>query len=114
MRKVLWAICGILAFITLNGCTQRLLDYTALTSKNIDVSAVKRGERYSGEDCAFNLLFIPFGIPNWKTAMDEALEKGKGDVLLDVVLVSKTWWFIVGQNCVEITGTVSQTASYRR
>jgi len=115
---ILWAACGVVLTVLLYGCTQRLMDYTALTSKNIDVSGIKQGERYSGEDCVYNaglpFLYVTFGWPSWKTAIDEALEKGKGDVMVDAVLTVKRWNFIAGQDCLIVTGTVSQTASYKR
>lgn len=99
------------------GCTTRLGDFTVISTKNVDVSGVKPGDRFSGEDCV-SMLFgmIPMGEINWKNAMDQALERGKGDVMVDVVLTAKGWAipYIWGQQCMEIAGTVSQTASYRR
>ncbi|MGI0015957.1 MAG: hypothetical protein ACREBU_21260, partial [Nitrososphaera sp.] len=60
--------------------------------------------------------YIPLGDVNWKNAMDQALERGKGDVMVDIVLTRKGWAipYIYGQECILIEGTVSQTASYRR
>lgn len=103
--------------LILEGCTTRLGDFTVLSTKNVDVSGLKPGDRFAGEDCV-NILFgmIPLGDVNWKNAMDQALERGKGDVMVDIVLTQKGWVipFIWGQQCIEIAGTVSQTASYRR
>ena len=101
----------------LTGCTTRLGDFTVLSTKNVDVSGVKPGDRYSGEDC-INLLFgmIPLGQVNWKNAMDQALERGKGDMMVDVVMTAKGWAipYIWGRSCMEFAGTISQTASYKR
>lgn len=103
------------ALVTMLGCTIRLGDFTVLSTKNVDVSAVKPGDRFSGEDCANTVLVFPLGDPNWKTAMDQALEKGKGDILIDSVVTFKYWTAILfGQRCVIIDGTVSRTASYHR
>jgi hypothetical protein len=100
------------------GCSTRLGDFTVLSTKNVDVSGVKPGDRFSGEDCVSILLypFIPLGTVDWKNAMDQALERGKGDIMIDTVLTLKSWAYpyIYGQNCILVEGTVSQTASYRR
>ena len=46
--------------------------------------------------------------------MDQGLERGKGDVMVDVVLTQTGWSiFLVGQNCVVIEGTVSQSSAYK-
>lgn len=100
----------------LTGCTTRLGDFTVVSSKNVDVSGLKPGDRQTGEDCV-NLLFgmIPIGEVDWKNAMDQALERGKGDVMVDAVLTAKAWVipYIFGQTCMEITGTIAQSASYK-
>ena len=101
--------------LVLDGCSLRLGDFTVLSTKNVDVSGVKQGDRYSGENCINTVLGIPLGEVNWKAAMDQALEKGKGDVMIDAVVTSKFWSLIVfGQTCVIMEGTVSKTASYNR
>ena len=101
--------------LVLDGCSLRLGDFTVLSTKNVDVSGVKQGDRYSGENCMNTVLFFPLGEINWKSAMDQALEKGKGDVMIDAVVTSKYWNALVyGQYCVVIEGTVSRTATYGR
>ncbi len=105
--------CALLLLLPLTqACSVRVIDYTAMTSKNIDVSGLKPVGRYSGEDCRWNVLGIPIGIPTWKEGVDEALEKGRGDVLLDAVFTNKWWMFFIGQSCVEVTGTVARSPSY--
>jgi len=105
------------SLILVQACTTRLGDFTVLSTKNVDVSGLKPGDRYSGEDCV-NLLFamIPLGTVNWKNAMDQGLERGKGDVMVDIVLTQTSWAipYIFGQQCIVIEGTVSQTSSYKR
>lgn len=109
------AVCT--SVLILCGCTTRLGDFTVLSTKNVDVSGLRSGDRYAGEDC-INMLFgmIPMGDVNWKNAMDQALERGKGDVMVDLVLTQKGWAipYIWGQQCIEIAGTVSQSAAYKR
>lgn len=101
--------------ISLMSCTQRLLDFTAITTKNVDISGLTHGSRITAEDCVPMVLFFPLGLPNWKTAMDSVLEQGQGDVLVDVVATSKGSWFILGgESCVVISGTVARSPSYKR
>lgn len=89
-----------------------------ISTKNVDVSGLKPGDRFAGEDCIWIILppYIPLGTPNWKSAMDQALEKGKGDVMVDIVVSNWAWAIplIVGQQCVLMEGTVSQTSHYKR
>lgn len=116
-RVILGLVFGA-SLILVQACTTRLGDFTVLSTKNVDVSGLKPGDRYSGEDCV-NLLFAPFiplGTVNWKNAMDQALERGKGDVMVDIVFTLKEWFipYIFGQRCIVIEGTVSQTSSYKQ
>lgn len=117
-NRMFSAIMLCAGLLILAGCSTRLGDFTLLSTKNVDVSGVKHGDRFSGEDCVSIILwpYIPLGTVDWKNAMDQALERGKGDIMVDVVLTAKNWAipFIFGQNCILIEGTVSQTASYKR
>ena len=110
------AVLLCVGMIIFAGCTTRLGDFTVLSTKNVDVSGLTPGDRFSGEHCV-NYLFsmIPLGEVNWKNAMDQGLERGKGDVMVDIVLTQTMWTipYIWGQQCIVIEGTVSQGASYR-
>ncbi len=114
-NRIMLQLVFCFAIFAMAGCTTRLGDFTVLSTKNVDVSGVKQGDRYSGEDCINTVLGIPLGEPNWKNAMDQALQKGKGDILIDTVLTVKGWSLILfGQSCIIIEGNVSRTASYSR
>ena len=103
------------SLLVLDACSTRLGDFTVLSTKNVDVSGVKQGDRFTGEHCINTVLGFPLGEVNWKTAMDQALEKGKGDLMVDAVVSSKAWSVIVfGEMCIVMEGTVSRTASYSR
>ena len=92
----------IIAVLVLSfGCTQRLLDFTVVSSKNVDMSksnTFERGKsRVEGKDIAYIILFIPTGVPNMKEAIDKALEKVPGAVaLVDGVVSSKVVYFLLG------------------
>ena len=96
----------------LSGCSVRVADLTMVSTKNIDLSNTqldaRKGQRQTGEDCRFNLLgLIPFGLPNMEEAVDKALEKGKGNVMVDEVTEYKNIWVILGFiSCINVEGTV--------
>ena len=95
-----------------NGCSIRTADLTLVSTKNIDLSDTrldaKLGKRQTAEDCVFSILgLIPLGVPNMKTAVDKALEAGKGNVMIDEVTWIEGYYFIlVGESCIKVEGTV--------
>lgn len=100
------------AVVLLSGCTQRYIDFTTISSKNMDMSRgaeFERGtQRVVGEDKAHIIVFIPTGQPNAKEALDKAIESTPGAVaLLDGVITHKFWWipYIYGQSSIEVEGT---------
>ncbi|MBN1383706.1 MAG: hypothetical protein JW983_02330 [Elusimicrobia bacterium] len=108
MKKV--AVLVLAAFcISLVGCTTRLIDFTAISSKNCDIPG-ERGARVTGKHMIPMILGIPLGQPNIKEACDQAIEKGNGDCLVDGVLYSNFWTILVfGQMGYKIEGTVVNT-----
>jgi hypothetical protein len=97
--------------LALTGCTQRFVDYTLLSTKNVDLSKAgtfKRGaNRVTGEDSQIIIIFIPTsGTPHLKTAVDKAIESVPGAVaLVDGVVSHRGWWFIVGESAIMVEGT---------
>jgi hypothetical protein len=98
--------------MSLGGCSVRVGDFTVGSSKNIGQLSQK-GDSVEGEDCSSNILgIIPVGgatVPNFKTAMDRALERAKGDVIADVVLwESSVVALIFNQHCYKVEGKVAR------
>ena len=113
MKKVKFSIV-LLVFIGLflSSCSHRILDFTVVSSKNIDLSHAasfeRGGVRQSGVDKVHIIIFVPTGTINLKEALDVAIEKTPGCVaLVDGVIRSKYWWipFIYGQSSYTIEGT---------
>jgi len=77
----------------------------------IDIDTLPQTRSVIGKDEVFIFLFfpIPFRTPHLENAVDDALEKGGGDLLIDSVIYSKMWWFFIGQQAIEIKGTVVKT-----
>lgn len=85
-------------FLAVAGCSQRLVDFTIISSKNIDLSqaaAFQRGQsRVEGEDVKHIIIFIPTGIPNAKEALDRAIESMPGAIALVDGVITRRWWYI--------------------
>jgi len=110
IRILFFIIVAIVFNIT--GCTHRFSDLTLVSTKNIDLNAskldVRQGKRYKGSDCAFFFLgFIPFGIPSLQDAIDDALQKGGGNIMVDEVTWNRFAYFVIGSlACFDVEGTV--------
>jgi hypothetical protein len=104
-------LAAVIAGLALSGCTNRFVDYTLLSTKNVDLSKAgtfKRGaNRVTGEDGRYIIIFIPTGgAPHLKTAVDRAIESVPGAVgLVDGVVSSRNWWFIIGESAIVVEGT---------
>ena len=93
------------------GCSFRVADLTLVSTKNIDLSHarldMREGRRFKGEDCKF---VFSFALPNLEDAIDDALEKGGGNIMVDQVTYQKSRLFFA---CIEVEGTVLNTAAGR-
>ncbi|HZL10904.1 MAG TPA: hypothetical protein VFC65_12985 [Prolixibacteraceae bacterium] len=95
-----------------SSCSYRVLDFTLISTKNVDLSrgaSFERGKtRVEGKDMVHLIIYIPLGRPNLKEAVDRAVESIPGCIaLLDGVVYSKFWWipFLYGQQSITIEGT---------
>jgi hypothetical protein len=98
--------------LSLVGCTTRIVDYTLLSTKNVDLSKAgtfKRGpNRVTGIDSQMLILLIPNrGPANLKAAVDDAIESVPGAVaLVDGVVYGRNWnAIVVGENAIIAEGT---------
>ncbi|MEI6708959.1 MAG: hypothetical protein WCK96_17690 [Methylococcales bacterium] len=113
-NKPLCLLVVVTAFL-LNGCSHRVADFSIVSTKNIDLTQVAKldpsaAKRYSGEDCSFFLLNqYPFfnKIPNLELAVDKALKKGNGNVMVDEISVESDVWVLLGNiKCIQAEGAV--------
>lgn len=117
MKRRWHSVAGLFALaalLTSSGCMSRVGDMTMLSTRNVsldrlDIDKLPQKTGITGRDSTFMFLFIPFGQPHLKNAVDDALNKGGGDLMTDVVVSRGAWWFIVGQDIVEVKGTVVKT-----
>lgn len=110
MKKSL--LLGTAGAILLTGCTQRITDFTIISTKNIDLSSAKdfkRGsQRIEGKDSLYFLLAIPLGSkPDLKEAIDRGIENVPGAVaLVDGVVYVKNWHIgLFGETSYIVEGT---------
>lgn len=110
MKKKFKPLVALVCALFLAGCTTRLVDFTIISTKNIDLSraaSFQRGRsRIKGKDKVFIIVFIPTGIPSMKEAIDRALESVPGAVaLVDGVVASEGFWLLLGQSGYVVEGT---------
>lgn len=115
MSRSIPCIAIVLAFaIGVSGCTQRILDFTVISSKNTNlrVKDEGKGQRVKGEDKAVYFIF-PLGNPQVKNAVDRAIEAaGPGyDALLDGVIYNHfNVFLLVGSFGFSVEGTPIKTS----
>lgn len=103
----------------LSGCSTRLGDFSVISTRNVsldrvDLDALPQTRGVTGKDTSFIFLLIPFGFPHLEDAIDDALDKGGGDIMIDGVLRSTIWWLLIGQSTLSVKGTVVKTRGVAR
>ena len=87
-----YLIVAVSLLLLLAGCaTNRFVDFTVVSTKNVDLTqltteAIEAGVKVDGEHLTF------WSAPNMETAIDYALEKGKGNLMLDAVVYFRSGW----------------------
>ena len=109
----------LITLLFLSACTTHMTDLSMISNKNINLSQINidrapQRKLVEGEDSKFVLLFIPFGLPKIKEAVNDALHKCDGDLIIDASLYHKWWWFIIGVDTIQIKGTVVNTRGDRQ
>ena len=114
IRYVVPLACALGLALT-SGCMTRMADCTVASTKNvklskIDLDSLPRTKGVEGKSTQPMFLFIPLsGAPTIKDALDDALTKGDGDLMVDAVFYQGGWWFIFGENVLSVKGEVVKT-----
>jgi hypothetical protein len=93
--------------VFLSACSVRMIDFTAISSKNVPLDGLQRGaQRVTGTACVPVAVF-PLGQADLKTAVDRAIESAGApyNALVDGVVTYRNKSFIFGKACYEVTGT---------
>jgi len=89
----------IILMLVLAGCTQRMIDFSIISSKNVMIPTTARGSMTVGEDWFYNVLGIPIrGLqPSLEETVDRAIEAAGPEygALMDGVPYSKWWYGVV-------------------
>ncbi len=108
---------ALLTAILGSGCTTNHGDYTVLSNKlvrssNFELSKADRKKSVVGEDVAHIILFFPTKQQvTMEEAVDDALEKGDGDVMTDATVKFTSWYIplIYGTTKWVVEGDVVKT-----
>lgn len=94
MKKITYLTAMLIAVLTLSSCSQRLVDFTVISSKNHAINFdLDQGKATSGKSMGV------FGIgTNIKDAMDEAIVNAgpQFDILINGVVRAKNYMFYGG------------------
>ena len=112
MKKLILALMSI---AVLGGCAEKTTylsfvvpEGTRFTSRELN-SATKR-VNIEGSSIRPILLVFPIGVPSFQSALNEALEEGRGDVMTNVAVTSEIKWFgLFGYNKIAVKGEVVNT-----
>ncbi|MCC8112789.1 MAG: LysM peptidoglycan-binding domain-containing protein [Bacteroidales bacterium] len=103
-----------------SSCTRRLTDFTIISTYNVPLGVEGTtlekvpGKRVKGKDSAPIVLFIPFGEPNMKEAIDKAIQKTPGCIGLADGVVKSSWWtcLLFSKTSYIVEGTPLYAKSY--
>jgi hypothetical protein len=113
-NKGSWVLLFAVCLLMLTGCGARVGDFTVISTKNFDLGAnyVKTASNVEGSDVKHIIVIFPTGSPSIKAAVDDILNKNKGEVVLDAVIETYTWYipYVYGQTSIKIKGDVYKKA----
>lgn len=107
LHKIVFSTVLASTLLLNTGCTMRIADMTVASTKNYNLNAnsFSKGKRVTGRDTV-PVVLIPLGIPNFKEAIDKAIESNPCAVALsDVVITQLNYNFLIGQVGYEVEGT---------
>jgi hypothetical protein len=107
----------IITFSICSGCVVRHGDFSVISNKLVRVSDFEIGKAdrvkgVEGKETQHIIIFFPTsGPPTLEGALDDALEKGGGDVMTDAVVSTYSFYipYIYGQAAWVVKGDVVKT-----
>lgn len=121
MKKILSLILFSLTVLIVSSCTTRLIDYTLISTKNVDISQLGNAKidkkRTVGEDKVHIILTIPTRSRILiQEAIDKAIESVPGGVALTdgVVSFGGFWMLLYGQYSYVVEGNVLVDPNYSK
>lgn len=96
--RLLPVITLVTATMITSACTQRVADFTLLSTKNVDLSRaheyVRGTNRVEGRDEEAVILIFSTGIPDVKSAVDRAIESTPGAIALTDGVIHTEFFYI--------------------
>jgi hypothetical protein len=87
-----------------------MISTKSITLDRVDIDSLPQTKGVEGKTSKWMILFIPLGFPHLEDAIDDALDKGNGDLMTDGVVYSGGWWaLLAGQSTITVKGTVVKT-----
>lgn len=110
---VVWVVL-LASLLTMAGCVRTLMDFTLISTRNVDLSRMEEYERtarpHRGRDVVHWVLFFPLswtGEPDLKAAIDRAILSVPGGVALVDGRIKEGRWYIpllYGQHSIIVEG----------
>lgn len=103
---------SLLFALFLSGCAHRVGEFTAISTMNVPVKTTA-GTKASGSTCIerFLLNSISFGEKDMRSALEQALNEGHGELMLDA-RVYEYWYPIIPglwvRDCMSVEGVVAR------
>ena len=108
MKNISSIILIVFLFVS---CSQRIGDFTVMSTKNVDLNAnyVKVERSVKGESMKPIIIVFQTGYPNLEEAIDDALSKVHDGVMMTDVSLKYRWFYIpyiYGELAYEVEGDV--------
>ena len=117
--KITALVILVVGSLLVAGCSSRLFDLSIVSTKGVDLqdldlSTAKKAMNVTGESSRSIVFIFPLGNPCLQEAIDNALTKSSGDIMLDAAVYYKFWYipFIYGQFGYEVVGDVVKTREW--
>ena len=113
MKNLAHLLQCLLMGITVSSCAARFATLRLVGTNEID-STFEKGQQVVGEYCGYSIVYVPVRVATVEKAIENALQKENGDLLLDV-RATQTFWGIplvfpalYLNECYQVSGTVAK------
>jgi hypothetical protein len=110
MQRVLGLAACVAVSLACAGCTYRLGDFTALSSKNVPLH-YDASTAATGEACKVVFVgLVPYGVPLGPPSLEDAVDRAigtRGNALVNQVTYTSTYYWVFGlTQCFRVKGDV--------
>ena len=111
MKKIL----PVVLLLTTVGCTSHFADFTAIstrdvTTKEVNLNKLPVKKNVEGQNRAFWSIFTPMRHVSLSKAVEDALNKGDGDLIVNAEVTLKRIFVVIGAiSTLKIKGDVVNT-----